>query len=183
MQEVKGMTALKRLSVKCDYEMDGYPDLPFQLEELAIFYPCKSHLYNVQCMPGLRSLLVEDYLQDGDVAFPRPMHGGLLWLSVALNVDHRANLRSLLSAHAQSLQELQIYCGVNDGQEKWYFPDLPELLGTCGFQALRRLVLVHIEDESPCEEVDACLLQRRAIRKLLPPSVDVICKGCPGSVF
>ncbi|XP_052126952.1 uncharacterized protein LOC113217095 isoform X2 [Frankliniella occidentalis] len=83
MGEVKRITSLKRLLVRCspDYDCFDYPDLPLQLEELAISCPSFYQLRSVQLMSRLRSLKIRRYT-GAPVIFLRQQHGGLLWLGL-----------------------------------------------------------------------------------------------------
>ncbi|KAK3920282.1 Roquin-2 [Frankliniella fusca] len=195
MQAVEKMKSLKRLVVSCDPDEGGYPDLPLQLEELAVDFVKEEQLRCIPRMPHLRSLAVTNYTGT-DMWFPPARHGRLAWLKVGMKRDQETTMLSLVNAYGSSLQELQIVCAVseaekesddddddndvavNSGREP-YFPDLDVDLAACDLPRLRRLVLVRSSAPGPCPEVDACLLQRRAFRKFFGTAVDVVCDACP----
>ncbi|XP_052123331.1 uncharacterized protein LOC113210024 isoform X2 [Frankliniella occidentalis] len=182
LEEVGKMSSLKKLIIKCENDLADHPDLPFQLEKLTLSQPSEKQLRSVLRMPRLRSLAVDFYFGPV-VSFPLSQHGGLLWLGVSFDVDHKDTMLSLIRAYATSLQELQIYTPVSqDNDLECYFPDLGRDLATCGLRVLRRLVLERSSLHVPCL-VDACLLQRQTIRGFLPSSVDVFCEACDKSVF
>ncbi|KAK3914747.1 Roquin-2 [Frankliniella fusca] len=199
MAQVEQMASLRRLVVGCDCDSpQPYPELPLQLEELAISYPREQQLRALVRMPRLRALDV--IFHDGpDVLLPASPHGALLWLGVCFSETRKATMLSLIRAFAASVQELQVYTAVSDeaGQElgvpDYYFADLGRDLASCGLRALRRLVL---ERPGPgpgpgpwprarCAQLDACLLQRQRVRQGLPPglNVDVFCGTCHKSVL
>lgn len=179
MEEVERMTSLKRLLVTFDEDMcDDVPDLPLQLEALAVTYPRENQLRCVERMSRLHSLNVSLYCGP-PVAFPPSQHGVLQWLGVSFKVAHKDTMLSLIRAHRSSLLELEIFCGVSEADHgDFYFPDLGASLAECGLRALRRLVLERPSPALPCKDVDACLLQRRTLQCSLNSSVDVICQMC-----
>lgn len=177
MREVEKMSCLKKLFVTGDLSHSAdFPGLPLQLEELAIIYPSERQLLCVQHMPRLRSLFVESYLGPPlTVSLPADQHGALVWLGLFLGPKHKPLMLGLIRAYAASLQELQVLCNV-DGDSGPDFPDLGQDLAASGLRVLRRLVLQRSLDT--CTRVDACLLQLQALRRLLPSSVNVMCKSC-----
>ncbi|XP_052119613.1 uncharacterized protein LOC113202351 [Frankliniella occidentalis] len=179
MVEVERMTSLKRLSVKCvnDKSLD-YPDLPLQLEELAVQNPKENQLRCVERMSRLRSLQVHDYYGP-NLTFAPSQHGALRWLCVALNTGHKDTMMSLIRAYASSVQHLCIYCSVSDSRKRsFYYPDLGGDLAACGLRALLQLVLVRPKSDPCSEQVARCLLQCQAIRRSLPAHVQVVCRKC-----
>ncbi|KAK3920220.1 E3 ubiquitin-protein ligase TRIM32, partial [Frankliniella fusca] len=172
MEEVAKMSKLKRLICECDDEVEVYPDLPLQLEELEIGNPKENQLRCVDRMRGLRSLLVRDYCGT-DVSFlPSPRHAGLVWLRVSLNVYNLSTMLSLIRAHAHSLRVLRVYCGAHElHQEDFYIPHLGKYLAAMGLSALEQLVLVR--PYRKCDQVSDCLVQLRSFRESLGTSVDV----------
>ncbi|XP_052132656.1 uncharacterized protein LOC113211640 [Frankliniella occidentalis] len=174
MNVVKNMKSLRRLVVKC--KKDGHPDLPLQLEELGIVHVCENHLLSVQRMPRLRSLFLEWY-HGPDVTFPPVLHCGLQWLGLSMYAVKKPTMLSLVRAHAASLLELEINCGVGKGGY-YHFPDLAADLAACELQVLRRLVLVRRMGQGHGDDqVNSCDQQRVTIRGSLP-GVQVICSQC-----
>ncbi|KAK3920213.1 E3 ubiquitin-protein ligase TRIM32 [Frankliniella fusca] len=181
MEEVAKMSKLKRLICKCDRKVDIYPDLPLQLEELAIECPKENQLRCVDRMRGLRSVKVWNY-QGTNVSFlPSPQHAGLVWLEVALHQQLFSTMLSLVHAHAHSLRVLRVFCGAHElHHEGFYFPHLGKDLAAMGLSALEQLVL--FRPHGKCDQVDDCLVQLRSFRESLGTSVDVICVACPRPV-
>ncbi|XP_026285404.1 uncharacterized protein LOC113211295 [Frankliniella occidentalis] len=178
LEEVQKMSSLKRLDIECIENCDDYPDLPLQLEELAICCPSENQLRCVMRMPALRSLQVDDYLRT-NITFPPSLYGTLRWLGVVLNTLHMSTMLSLIRAHASSLEELQIYCTISDEEigGGFYFPNLGRDLAACGLLHLRRLVLDRTKLDL-CTDVAGCLMQRQSLRGFLPSSVEVVCVVC-----
>ncbi|XP_026292777.1 uncharacterized protein LOC113217160 [Frankliniella occidentalis] len=184
LEEVQKMPLLKTLIVKCSVdEEDDFPDLPPQLEQLAIYYPTENQLQSVLRMPRLRSLMVHGYhAEEDNWAFPPSQHGALLWLGLQFHVDQKDTMMSLLRAFAASVQELQVTCVVGgDDPAVFSFPELGPDLAACAPAALRRLVL-----HRPlvrCTQVGACMLQLQTVRGFLPPNASVFCDVCHKSVL
>ncbi|XP_052126290.1 uncharacterized protein LOC113209900 isoform X2 [Frankliniella occidentalis] len=181
LKQAVEMPSLKRLIIgNSDQEFRKLPDLPLQLEELELWSPNEQQMLQVQHMPRLRSLMVYNYYGD-NVSFPPSLHEGLTWLGLCLNVDHKTTMLTLIRAHSKSLRELRIHCEYEDDNDDWcfFFPHLGQDLATCGLHGLTRLVLQRSYFYNPCPEVEACLLQRRAVRSFLPSSIEVLCRGCP----
>ncbi|XP_026282655.1 uncharacterized protein LOC113214422 isoform X1 [Frankliniella occidentalis] len=180
MMEVEKLSSLKRLRVQCAPNV-VYPDLPLQLEELEISQISENQLRCVQRMDRLRNLQLFNYVGP-NLTFPPAQHGRLLWLSMVFRTQQKPTMLSLISAHASSLQELMIACSLSADPEyaDVSFPDLGQELAACRMPALRRLVL--LRPTSPKNEcigrVAECVLQRRTIRGLLGPSVEVLCRMC-----
>ncbi|XP_026280626.1 uncharacterized protein LOC113208013 [Frankliniella occidentalis] len=177
MVEVMEMASLKRLRVRCDREVNGvFPDLPLQLEELAIQHPRENQLRCLERMSRLHSLAVHDYLGP-NMNFAPSQHGALRWLGVCLNQPHKATMMSLIHAYASSVEEIQVVCSVNEKVKKgFYYPGLGEDLA--GLHALRRLVLERPRDDPCTNQVAGCLLQCRTFKSFLPSHVQVICYTC-----
>ncbi|XP_026283321.1 uncharacterized protein LOC113209827 [Frankliniella occidentalis] len=181
--QVENLTSLKKLIVCCQPGLEGYPDLPLQLEELSITHPTENQLYCLQRMSKLRSLEVRHYWHGQDVSFPPSPSRALLWLGVAFNKDRKSTMLSLINSHAASLQELQVRCSYEHGCT--YFPHLGRELAGCRLRALRRLVLERplLGALDKCPETDACRLQLQTIRRSLPETVDVLCMHCDKSAL
>ncbi|XP_026285406.1 uncharacterized protein LOC113211297 [Frankliniella occidentalis] len=178
MYEVQKMSSLKRLEVKCIPECDDYPDLPLQLEELAINSPSEQQVDCVMRMPALHSLSIWNYMGE-NLTFPHSEYATLRWLRVAVNNYHKPTMLSLIRAHASSLQELQVYCTIDDDEEDgcFYFPDLGRELSACGLLHLRRLVLVR-QNNDLCTNIAGCVMQRQNVRASMPAFVEVVCDEC-----
>ncbi|XP_052125246.1 uncharacterized protein LOC113205871 [Frankliniella occidentalis] len=181
LEEVGRMPSLRRLLVECS-DTGDFPDLPLQLEELAISYPSENQMRCVQRMPRLRSLFVGFYFGAPLPLEPAP-NDGLLWLGVTYNEQYRESTLSVIRVFAASVQELQVYTPVTKVEDLYYYhPDLGRDLAACGLRALRRLVLERPSSD-PCPETDACLVQRQTARGFLSPAVDVLCGSCHRAVL
>ncbi|XP_052132279.1 uncharacterized protein LOC113209390 [Frankliniella occidentalis] len=181
MEEVRKMSGLRRLEVKCAQNVE-YPDLPLQLEELSLNYGTENQLRCVERMPRLRSLEVINYLGP-NLTFPHSQHNRLMWLYVGFNTDHKPTMLSLIRAYASSVQELRVFCTLPTGDKDFYFPDLGQELAACRLVALRRLVLVRPMEYRCTDNASSCVLQRRTIRSVFPHSVDVVCRSCHSPEF
>ena len=150
-----------------------------RLHELHLVTPSWAHLQVLGTMHQLNKLEVQYYGEDWNrpmLFSPAPAaHRGLEWLRVS-HLPKETTL-SLLRAHRRSLRALQLTVGTA-GDEAWpaHCSYLPALLGECGLQALRSLLLVR----SGCHHRPAdCRAQRTALRAALPAATAVTCDSCP----
>lgn len=183
------MPALRYLRLMTeDAGMDA-PDLPLQLEDLKVLNVPARHFESVQRMPGLRKLALLS-LSPVNVAFSPlpPDHRGLQWLQVALLPASTA--LSLVTAHAATLQELQIMCA-SQGDTPWHSRDLAEDLRRCELAALRRVVLLRggvpgFPDNKLPHGKESCRRQRHGVWDMLLAAdspraarvVTVLCSEC-----
>ncbi|XP_052133598.1 uncharacterized protein LOC113217539 [Frankliniella occidentalis] len=148
--------------------------------DLGVMYPREAHLLAVHAMPRLRRLYVfsGDALDAQPPVLPAlpPGRRGLQLLKV-LGLP-RATTLSLLQAHGESLEDLQLEVGTGtDTDSVWREScgSLHSQLEQCGLRVLRRLVLVR--SGLHAHSALACVGQRAQVRGVLP-GVEVLCSRC-----
>ncbi|XP_052120852.1 uncharacterized protein LOC127748951 isoform X2 [Frankliniella occidentalis] len=158
------------------------------VEELSLHCPSDDHVRAVQAMPLLQRLSIRCDAYSRIILVPETPrgHAGLRWLSVWRLP--RPTLRSLLSAHARTLETLWLFVGTRGpATARWPFacPDVHVLLDECRLLALRRLVLArNTEASTPHGDhihhsASACAQQRAAVRAvLMQTEVEVLCDVC-----
>ncbi|XP_026288220.2 uncharacterized protein LOC113213386 isoform X2 [Frankliniella occidentalis] len=151
------------------------------VEQLSVWYLRQAHMLAVHAMPRLRRLWLSHYMEPRSLELgelPQQGNGeGLEWLKVY--GLPRPTTRSVLQAHAHSLQELVLFVGTA-GEQQWprSCSDLHSLLEQCGLRALRRVVLERGGASSRCSHGRAgCDQQRGEVRRVLH-GAEVLCSKC-----
>lgn len=170
------MDKLRKLHLKLD--SSSAVELPFedlkQVRELVLENAKAAHLQSVQGMPRLTKLSVDGLI--GDAADIAPGSSKLTWLRV-VSVDDvfGATVFSLIKAHAESLEELEVGCPSLWG----YFENNISTLQASDMKALRRILLVRTPSVSHSHW--SCEVQRGKIKTALDGSantVSIICEKC-----
>lgn len=184
---VQDLKALRKLDVECETFAPDFPDLPMQIEELALARCSKPHLLSIQRMPGLKRLFL-DGLGTGLMDFrfsPLPsVHCGLSWLRAATPFE--VPLLSLVRAHAATLQEIQLFHSSLESCHP-YVKGLPDFFRHCVFSNLQRLALLrqHYHWWTPNHTAKSCRQQVDELKDALRctnSAVLVVCDICDKDV-
>ncbi|KAK3931588.1 F-box DNA helicase 1 [Frankliniella fusca] len=183
LQQAQGVLRLMDLSCADDpaWSLQLLHAAAPTVERLSVRGIGEPHLHAVHAMPRLHRLYLE-CPQDAMRTVPPELgplpegHDGLRWLR-AWSLP-RGTLQSLLRAHAATLEELEMWVG-SPGKKEWPFScsDLHYLLGQCGLQRLRKLLLWRGNcSHSKCKEQLAALSQAL-------PGTEIMCDKCHGVIY
>lgn len=195
MLQVKSLAHLRKLVVVSE-GTDDAPELPLQLEELALECCSERQALSIQRMPRLRRLSLSELDLISHLTFPArsPLHCGLSWLQIVCDVEADAPLLSLLRAHADTLREIQLFHDSSDARpilsrpQRLYSKGLPGCLRESSFPKLERLVLLRRRRDSwvqPSHSAESCRLQVRELKDALRvrnAAVSVACDVCDEGV-
>lgn len=148
------------------------------VEQLELVDPGRGHLSAASNMLQLCRLFVQcqaTLLPAADFEVPTSPHSHLRWLRVYGLC--RATTQSLLRAHADALEEVELRVGTPTTKHQgwpWSCSDLHYMLRDCNLQALRRLVLKRLN----CTHTPAACNKQCSVVEMELPKAKVLCSMC-----